>query len=109
MTQVHGEVARGFERVKEAFTANFEKHGEVGAACSVYHRGKKVVDLWGGVADEESGRLWPEDGLVLVASSTKGATVFCLRKPSHAPGRKNPSARMPCSWEFPCASAWALC
>ena len=58
MTEIYGEVAPGFERVKAAFAANFEHHGEVGAACSVYHRGKKVVDLWGGVADEESGRLW---------------------------------------------------
>ena len=43
----------------------------------MYHRGKKVVDLWGGVADEESGRLWAEDSIVLVFSSTKGATAIC--------------------------------
>ena len=77
MTEIYGEVAPGFERVKAAFAANFEHHGEVGAACSVYHRGKKVVDLWGGVADEESGRLWAEDSIVLVFSSTKGATAIC--------------------------------
>ena len=77
MSQVHGEVAPGFERVKDAFAANFEHNGEVGAACSVYHRGEKVVDLWGGVADVESGRPWTEDSIVLVASSTKGATAIC--------------------------------
>ena len=77
MSQVHGEVAPGFERVKDAFAANFEHNGEVGAACSVYHRGEKVVDLWGGVADEEAGRPWAEDSIVLVASSTKGATAIC--------------------------------
>ena len=54
MSQVQGEVAPGFERVNDAFAANFEHNGEVGAACSVYHRGEKVVDLWGGVADQES-------------------------------------------------------
>jgi hypothetical protein len=47
MTEIDGTVAPGFERVKDAFAANFEKHGDVGAACSVYHRGKKVVDLCG--------------------------------------------------------------
>ena len=77
MSQVYGEVASGFERVKDAFAANFENNGEVGAACSAYHRGEKVVDLWGGVADQESGRPWAEDSMVLVASSTKGATAIC--------------------------------
>ena len=77
MSQVYGEVAPGFERVKDAFAANFENNGEVGAACSVYHRGEKVVDLWGGVADQESGRPWAEDSVVMVASSTKGATAIC--------------------------------
>ena len=32
MSQVHGEVAPGFERVRDAFAANFETNGEVGAA-----------------------------------------------------------------------------
>ena len=77
MSQVYGEVAPGFERVKDAFAANFEINGEVGAACSAYHRGEKVVDLWGGVADQESGRPWAEDSMVVVASSTKGATAIC--------------------------------
>ncbi len=77
MSQVYGEVASGFERVKDAFAANFENNGEVGAACSAYHRGEKVVDLWGGVADQESGRPWAEDSMVMVASSTKGATAIC--------------------------------
>jgi CubicO group peptidase (beta-lactamase class C family) len=77
LTEVNGTVAPGFERVKAAFARNFQAHGDVGAACSVYHRGKKVVDLWGGVADQESGRLWSEDDIVLVFSSTKGATAIC--------------------------------
>ena len=76
-SQVHGEVAAGFEGVRDAFAANFEKHGEVGAAFSLYHRGKKVVDLWGGVADVETGRPWAEDSIVMVFSSTKGATAIC--------------------------------
>ena len=76
-SQIHGEVTPGFERVRDAFAANFEKHGEVGAAFSLYHRGKKVVDLWGGVADVATGRPWAEDSIVMVFSSTKGATAIC--------------------------------
>ena len=75
--QIHGEVAPGFEPVRDAFAANFEQHGDVGAAFSLYHRGVKVVDLWGGVADQETGRPWAEDSVILVFSSTKGATAIC--------------------------------
>lgn len=67
----------GFEAVRDAFAANFDQHGEVGAAFSLYHRGRKVVDLWGGVADADTGRAWEEDTLQLVFSTTKGATAAC--------------------------------
>ena len=77
MTEIHGEVAAGYEPVRDAFAANFDKHGEVGAAFSLYVRGDKVVDLWGGVADKETDRAWAEDTLQLVFSTTKGATAIC--------------------------------
>ena len=76
-TGIQGTVASGFERVRDAFAANFEQRGEVGAAFSLYHRGEMVVDLWGGVADPTSGRPWVENSLQSVASTTKGATAIC--------------------------------
>ena len=72
----HGWTAPGWEQVGEAFRANFERRHEVGAAVSAYHRGEKVVDLWGGLADEHSGAPWEEDTLVMVFSTTKGATAL---------------------------------
>ena len=48
---IRGSVASGFEEVERAFTKNFSERGELGAACAVYHQGKKVVDLWGGYRD----------------------------------------------------------
>jgi CubicO group peptidase (beta-lactamase class C family) len=77
MTEIHGEVASGFEPVREAFATNFSRHGDVGAAFSLYVRGEKVVDLWAGVADTTTGREWEEDTLQLVFSTTKGATAIC--------------------------------
>ena len=74
---INGTVAPGFERVRDAFAENFELHGEVGAACSAYYRGNKVVDLWGDIADVATGRAWSEDTIIGVASSTKGATAIC--------------------------------
>jgi CubicO group peptidase (beta-lactamase class C family) len=75
MTAINGEVAAGFEPVREAFKANFARHGDIGAAVCVYRDGRPVVDLWGGVADPDSGRPWVRDTLQLVYSATKGATA----------------------------------
>ncbi|MEU6228159.1 serine hydrolase domain-containing protein [Streptomyces sp. NPDC047042] len=75
MTTIDGEVAAGFEPVREAFAANFAQHGDIGAAVCVYRDGRPVVDLWGGVADLLAGRPWARDTLQLVYSATKGATA----------------------------------
>ncbi|MET8749402.1 serine hydrolase domain-containing protein [Streptomyces sp. NPDC004667] len=75
MTTIDGEVAPGFEPVREAFEANFNRHGDIGAAVCVYQHGRPVVDLWGGVADPKTGRPWARDTLQLVYSATKGATA----------------------------------
>src|SRR5438128_3411953 len=77
MADIHGEVASGFEGVREAFANNFDVNGEVGAAFSLYKDGAKVVDLWGGVANADTGAPWQEDTLQLVFSTTKGATAAC--------------------------------
>ncbi len=78
MTITRGFTAPGFEALRDVFEANFTNHGEVGAAFSAYHRGKIVADLWGGVANQETGAAWNEDTLILVFSTTKGATAMCV-------------------------------
>jgi CubicO group peptidase (beta-lactamase class C family) len=80
MTESNGTTASGFEGVRRAFEANFAKGLEIGAAFSAYHRGHKVVDLWGGTADVVTGRAWDERTLALVFSTTKGATAVCANK-----------------------------
>ncbi|QIQ01251.1 serine hydrolase domain-containing protein [Streptomyces liangshanensis] len=75
MTTIYGEAAAGFEAVGEAFAANFDKNGDVGASVCVYQDGRPVVDLWGGVADPGTGRPWAHDTLQLVYSATKGVTA----------------------------------
>jgi CubicO group peptidase (beta-lactamase class C family) len=76
MTDIGGETDPGFENVRAAFEDNFERHQEVGAAVAVYVHGHKVVDLWGGVADE-TGRPYDDSTLQMVFSTTKGATAAC--------------------------------
>ncbi len=65
MTEVHGTTADGFTGVGEAFQRNFDEFGEVGAACCVYVDGDPVVDVWGGLADQASGRNWESDGKIV--------------------------------------------
>jgi CubicO group peptidase (beta-lactamase class C family) len=77
---IDGWTAAGFEGVRDRFEKNFADGLEVGAAFSAYHRGRQVVDLWGGIADEATGRPWVEDTLVVVFSTTKGATAVCANK-----------------------------
>jgi len=78
--RIDGEVAPGFEAVREAFVANFEEDRDVGAACCVYVEGRPVVDLWGGSTDAGSKLPWRRDTLVPVFSATKGATtIVCHR------------------------------
>src|SRR6516165_837733 len=67
----HGWTADGWEGVRDAFDQNFADGTEVGAAFSVYHRGEKKADLWGGVADRATGRSWDEDSVIPVYSTTK--------------------------------------
>ncbi|MEV0236505.1 serine hydrolase domain-containing protein [Nonomuraea sp. NPDC050786] len=74
---VGGDTAPGFEAVREAFAANLAGGADIGAAVSVYLHGRKVVDLWGGIADPETGRPWERDTLQLVYSTTKAVTATC--------------------------------
>ena len=76
MSKIDGVVEPGWEKVADAFQANFDADKEHGAAVAVYKDGKPVVDLWGGVADPESGRPWERDSIALVFSSTKGMTAI---------------------------------
>ena len=75
---ISGFVVPGFEAVKDVFIKNFEDHNELGAACCIYHRGKKVVDLWGGIRNESTGEPWKEDTMVIVFSTTKGLAGLAM-------------------------------
>lgn len=68
-----GDVRRTFERQLARTTG--------GAAVSVFHRGRPVVDLWGGVRDEtpEGDVLpWERDTVAMCFSTTKGVASTAL-------------------------------
>lgn len=74
---IDGFVEEGWGPVADTLRASFKAGKELGAACAVYHEGRPVVDLWGGLADSEKKLPWKEDTIVTVASTTKGATAIC--------------------------------
>lgn len=76
--EIHGFVNPGYEAVREAFAENFARRDEIGAACCVYHKGEKVVDLWGGVRNTATREPWERDTKALVYSATKGLAAMTL-------------------------------
>jgi CubicO group peptidase (beta-lactamase class C family) len=75
---IGGWVAPGFELVEAEFARNFSERNETGAAFAAVLDGETVVDLWGGLADRETGRPWESDTLQVVFSGTKGFVAVCL-------------------------------
>jgi CubicO group peptidase (beta-lactamase class C family) len=75
---IQGHVNPGFEAVREAFAENFVRRGELGGACCALLHGEKVVDLWGGIRNKESGEPWERDTMVVVHSATKGLAAMTL-------------------------------
>ncbi|MEH6910531.1 MAG: serine hydrolase domain-containing protein [Oceanicoccus sp.] len=75
--EIHGNVAPGFEKVHDAFAANWNGI-EVGACLSVVHQGETIIDLWAGFQDQAYTKEWQQDTLVNVYSTTKGLASIAI-------------------------------
>jgi CubicO group peptidase (beta-lactamase class C family) len=75
-------VVQQFEREREELTATFEKMLEQdpigGASLALYHRGEKILSLYGGWKDAASTDPWEADTVALLWSASKGVAVSCL-------------------------------
>ena len=76
--EISGRFDPQFRRVAEAFENNFANGLELGAAFCLFQNGEKKVDIWGGYMDAARTRLWDEDTLVNVWSTTKGVLAFSV-------------------------------
>jgi CubicO group peptidase (beta-lactamase class C family) len=94
---VHGHVSPGFEPVREVFAENFQRRHEAGGACCAYHRGRKVVDLWGGLRNKQTGEPWQEDTMVIMYSATKGVAAMAMAL-AHSRGWLDYDARVAAYW-----------
>ncbi|MBK9033637.1 MAG: beta-lactamase family protein [Myxococcales bacterium] len=92
-----GGYADGFAPVAERFAAQLADGSELGAGFAVYHRGRCVVDLWGGRADVAGDRPWARDTRTVVFSVTKGLAAMALTMLAD---------RGVLDWDAPVAAAW---
>jgi CubicO group peptidase (beta-lactamase class C family) len=70
-----GKCDAAFGPVREIFDESLAGGGDLGAAVAVYLDGRCVVDLWGGIADERTGRRWERDTRCVTFSATKAVTA----------------------------------
>jgi CubicO group peptidase (beta-lactamase class C family) len=73
---LHGEVEPAFQPLARELARQLDRAGG-GAALCVYHRGRCVLDLWGGVRDE-TGAPWQADTMCVSYSTTKGVISTAL-------------------------------
>ena len=79
MNDIHvkGDVAPGFESVKQLFARQMGTLAEEHAQLCVYHHGKKVVDLWASTTNTDT---FSGDSLVNVFSSGKSLEAIAVGK-----------------------------
>jgi CubicO group peptidase (beta-lactamase class C family) len=76
MAEVQGTYEPAFEGVRDALAANLDSGADVGASVAVMVDGHTVVDIWGGVIDDD-GTPWADDTITNVWSTTKTMSFIC--------------------------------
>lgn len=76
MTGPQGTCEERFGNVRDLLATRLDNGGELGASVCVIKDGRVAVDLWGGTADADSGRVWERDTLVNTYSVTKTVTAL---------------------------------
>jgi len=73
--EINGSVAPGFEPVKALFEHNLRSLAERSIQLCIYHKGEKVVDLWGSPAKEGD---FGSDSIANIFSSGKSLEAIAL-------------------------------
>lgn len=98
-------VKAGFEPVANVFREQLfggsgrrnDRPRQIGAALTVFHQGQKVVEVFGGVADQGTQRPWTVDTRAVVFSVSKGLASMAFFLAS-AQGRFD--------WDAPVTTYW---
>jgi CubicO group peptidase (beta-lactamase class C family) len=92
-----GSYADGFRPIAKQFAKHLAEGQEIGANLAVYHHGRLVVDLAGGLADVKTRRPYERDTRLVVFSVTKGFAAMALNLLAD---------RGQLDWDAPAASYW---
>ncbi|UJR24401.1 hypothetical protein I4U23_005778 [Adineta vaga] len=75
---IRGTIEPGWEFIYDLFQNNFIENQDLGASVAVYHQGKLVISLSGGWFDESRTKLYDDNTLQLVFSTTKGIVAAAV-------------------------------
>lgn len=92
-----GSYEPGYQRVAQVFADQLSSREEIGASLAIHHRGRRVVDLWGGCADVATARPWRRDTRIVVFSVTKGLASMAMHLLAD---------RGKLDWDAPVATYW---
>ncbi|XP_002734808.1 beta-lactamase domain-containing protein 2-like [Saccoglossus kowalevskii] len=73
-----GKVDKWFDEVARVFREIHEEGLDSGSAFAVYYKGNKVVDLWGGYENVETGKQWKQNTMSMTFSVTKAMVALCM-------------------------------
>ena len=75
--EIKGSYDPAFQSVVDCFQDQYELGLDQGSSLALTCEGEMVVDIWSGHRDVAKTKLWEEDTIVNVFSSTKNATSLC--------------------------------
>ncbi len=73
-----GNFDKKFEKVFSLFKNNIESGEEVGASFAVFHEGRLVIDLYGGYRDKAKTKVWDQNTIVNIHSTSKGLVAMII-------------------------------
>ncbi len=69
---------QGLAKVEALFNAQISEGLHPGAGLAAYRNGSLVLDLWGGLADADSGKPVSADTMFVMYSNSKALTAGCI-------------------------------
>ena len=75
--EIKGSFDPAFQSIIDTFQEQYELGLHQGSSLALTCEGEMVVDIWSGHRDVAKTKLWEEDTIVNVFSSTKNATSLC--------------------------------
>src|ERR1700744_5080927 len=80
MVEIAGLAPARFATVKDTFAASFEAGEELGARFTLVEAGETVLDIWAGFADRDRTRVFGDETLTPIFSTTKAIAALLIAR-----------------------------